>query len=136
MHRAERSRAKIVTWTRNSYHLTGRGVDVVPKPDGWSSGGVDWNAKHYTPILKAFQRAGKELQVPIEWGGNWKKKDRPHFQIPRNFQAPSIPDTDPFINRKVFFDEIRGSLFRGKFSQSQVSGITRLLDVWVQEFPG
>ncbi len=34
------------------------------------------------------------------------------------------------INRKVFFKEVRKSLFRGRFSQSQVDGLTNLLDIW------
>lgn len=38
------------------------------------------------------------------------------------------------LNRKVFFREIRGSLFRGRFSKKQVQGITRLLDVWEQHY--
>jgi hypothetical protein len=127
---------KIVTWTRNSYHLTGRAVDVVPKPDGWKSKTVSWDHRLFNPLAEAFKAAAKELDVPIEWGGDWKKtKDRPHFQLPRNWQAPTLEDTDPLINRKVFFDEIRQSLFKGKFSQSQVDGITRLLDVWNKEYP-
>ena len=126
----------IVTNTRNSYHLTGRAVDVVPKPDGWSAPGVDWSARRFDPIARAFKQAGKELGVPIEWGGDWKRfKDRPHFQLPRNYQAPSISDTDPQINRKVFYSEVRESLFRGQLSQSQVDGVNRLLDVWAQEYP-
>lgn len=34
------------------------------------------------------------------------------------------------INRKVFFDSIRGSVFKGKLTQSQVSGLESLLDYW------
>ena len=34
------------------------------------------------------------------------------------------------INRKVFFDSIRGSVFKGKLTQSQVSGIETILDYW------
>lgn len=39
---------------------------------------------------------------------------------------------DPF--RKVFFAEIRKTLFRGNFSQSQVNGINSLLDVWDENY--
>lgn len=36
----------------------------------------------------------------------------------------------PDINRKFFFDEVRARLFDGKFKQSQVEGLTGLLDYW------
>jgi peptidoglycan L-alanyl-D-glutamate endopeptidase CwlK len=26
--------------------------------------------------------ASIELQIPIEWGGNWKMRDGPHWQLP------------------------------------------------------
>lgn len=35
-----------------------------------------------------------------------------------------------FINRRFFFDQVRLSLFSGKLRQSQVSGLTVLLDYW------
>lgn len=34
------------------------------------------------------------------------------------------------INRKNFFDSIRGSLFNGRFSQPQVEGLDAILDRW------
>ena len=34
------------------------------------------------------------------------------------------------INRKFFFEEVRGRLFDGRFKQSQVNGLTGLLDYW------
>lgn len=36
------------------------------------------------------------------------------------------------LNRKVFFNHIRKSLFRGRISQSQVDGMNDLLDAWEQ----
>ena len=36
----------------------------------------------------------------------------------------------PQINRKFFFDEVRGRLFDGRFKQSQVDGLTSLLTYW------
>ena len=30
-----------------------------------------------------MKQAAKDVNVPIEWGGNWTKfKDGPHFQLP------------------------------------------------------
>lgn len=34
------------------------------------------------------------------------------------------------MNRKVFFDEVRESLFRGRMAQHQVDGINTILDEW------
>ncbi|MGA3342721.1 MAG: hypothetical protein ABSD11_19500 [Methylocella sp.] len=34
------------------------------------------------------------------------------------------------INRKLFFDQCRRTLFTGKLSQGQVAGLTFILDVW------
>lgn len=40
------------------------------------------------------------------------------------------------MNRKVFFDSIRGSLFNGSMSQSQVDGINHVLDYREDKWPG
>lgn len=37
------------------------------------------------------------------------------------------------INRRVFFDTIRASLFGGKLTQDQVNGLTAILDYWESE---
>jgi phage-related protein len=34
------------------------------------------------------------------------------------------------INRKFFFDQVRNTLFGGSLKQSQVSGLTAILDEW------
>lgn len=66
--------------TMNSYHLTGHAVDLAPVVDGK----VSWDWKYYHPLAKTVKQAAKELGVTIEWGGDWKFKDGPHWQIPRN----------------------------------------------------
>jgi hypothetical protein len=38
------------------------------------------------------------------------------------------------MNRSVFYDAVRTSLFAGKLSHSQVEGMDNLLDVWEQHF--
>lgn len=63
--------------TMNSRHLTGHAVDIIPygTPDAW-----DW--KYYWAIEKAMKQAAKELDVALDWGGDWKTfKDGPHWQL-------------------------------------------------------
>jgi peptidoglycan L-alanyl-D-glutamate endopeptidase CwlK len=67
------------TRTLNSRHLTGHAVDIAPYVDGkirW-----DWPLFHkIAPVVKA---AAQELNIPIEWGGDWRSfKDGPHWQLP------------------------------------------------------
>lgn len=67
-----------VTWLNNplaSKHVTGNAVDLVPYP-------VDWNTiSKFSTISKAMKQAAKELGVDLEWGGDWTKKDYPHFEL-------------------------------------------------------
>ena len=61
--------------TLNSRHLTGHAVDLVPYPVSW-----DW--EHFYPIADAMKQAAEELDVDLEWGGDWKSfPDGPHFQL-------------------------------------------------------
>ncbi|BDI36086.1 M15 family metallopeptidase [Escherichia coli] len=66
--------------TMNSRHLTGDAVDVV----AYMGSQVSWNWPLYEKIAQAFKQAAKELNTPIEWGGDWRTlKDGPHFQLKR-----------------------------------------------------
>jgi peptidoglycan L-alanyl-D-glutamate endopeptidase CwlK len=61
---------KIVTWTRKSNHITGKAFDIAfigkePYPKNF-----DW---------KILGDIGKS--VGLKWGGDWKTKDLPHFEI-------------------------------------------------------
>lgn len=38
------------------------------------------------------------------------------------------------FNRIIFFDQLRESVFRGRFSQSQVDGLNALLDAWEESY--
>lgn len=70
--------------TMNSRH--------IPGADGYAKavdlgalilGKVRWDWPLYDKLAKAMKTAAQELDIPIEWGGDWKKfKDGPHFQLP------------------------------------------------------
>ena len=64
--------------TMNSRHLTGHAVDIAP----WVNGGVSWDWDYYYDMADAMKEAARELNVDLEWGGDWKSfKDGPHFQL-------------------------------------------------------
>jgi len=66
--------------TMNSRHLTGHAVDL----GAYVQGKVRWDWPLYHKIAGAMKRAARELEVPLEWGGDWKSfKDGPHFQLSR-----------------------------------------------------
>lgn len=68
------------TKTMNSRHITGHAVDL----GAWVDGEVRWDWPLYHQIAKAMKAAATELNIPIEWGGDWRTfKDGPHFQLPR-----------------------------------------------------
>ena len=69
--------AKGASQTMKSRHLTGHAVDLYAFVDG----SVSWEWKYYAKISEAVMKAEKELGVDVEWGGNWKMKDGPHFQL-------------------------------------------------------
>ena len=67
--------AKGASKTMNSRHLTGHAVDLAPYPLSW-----DW--EYFYPIADAMKQAAEELDVDLEWGGDWTSfKDGPHFQL-------------------------------------------------------
>ncbi|CNF46615.1 M15 family metallopeptidase [Yersinia mollaretii] len=67
--------------TLNSRHLTGHAVDLAPLINNkipWE----DWGAFHQ--VAKAMKLAAQEMELPLQWGGDWKTfKDGPHFELPR-----------------------------------------------------
>jgi RHS repeat-associated protein len=62
----------IVTKARGGYsnHNFGLAVDVVP----FENGKLNWDTKNYPLIGRIGTSRG------LEWGGNWKFVDKPHFQ--------------------------------------------------------
>ena len=64
--------------TMNSRHLTGHAVDL----GAYVAGEIRWDWPLYHKIAVAMIHAASELGVPLEWGGDWKFKDGPHYQLP------------------------------------------------------
>ena len=99
----------VVTWTRNSNHIGGRAVDVAPFVDG----AVEWddNGKLglWPRIAEAFKSAADELSVPIVWGGNWTKPDRPHFELIRGWERPKAEPKPDFSNVVGGSDTVPGT---------------------------
>ena len=63
--------------TLNSRHITGHAVDLAPWP-------ISWEWEDFYPIADAMKEAAEELEVSLEWGGDWKSfPDGPHFQLSR-----------------------------------------------------
>lgn len=66
--------------TMNSRHLTGHAVDL----GAWVDGKISWESEHYPPIARAMKQAAHDLNIPLEWGGDWTAlKDLVHFELPR-----------------------------------------------------
>lgn len=84
------------TWTMESRHLTGDAVDLAPL----LGDEIRWDWPLYLRLANAMRRAAAAVQVPVRWGGTWKridtltrdlvaadlhqvKPDGPHFELPR-----------------------------------------------------
>ncbi len=66
------------SWTLNSRHLTGHAVDLGAYVDGE----IRWDWPLYHKIAKAMKESAEAHKIPLEWGGDWKNPDGPHFQLP------------------------------------------------------
>lgn len=65
--------------TMRSRHLTGHAVDL----GAFVGGEVRWDWPLYHKLAAAMKDAARALNVPLEWGGDWRSfKDGPHFQLP------------------------------------------------------
>lgn len=64
--------------TMNSRHLTGHAIDLA----ALKYGTVSWSWPLYEQLDEAMKAAAKELGIALEWGGEWKFRDGPHFQLP------------------------------------------------------
>lgn len=67
--------------TMNSRHLTGDAVDIVVYI---SPGVVDWDRWDvWKETARHTVATAASMGVELEWGGDWKMRDGPHFQLPR-----------------------------------------------------
>lgn len=67
-----------VTWLNNPFasnHAKGKAVDIVPSPVTWD------DISKFKKINEAMQAAAKELGVKLSYGGDWTKKDYPHWEL-------------------------------------------------------
>lgn len=78
---------KGVSWTMNSRHIPSNNkccrcacaVDIAPTVNGK----VSWAWPLYHKLAPLVKKAAKEVGVPVEWGGDWKRnQDGPHWQLP------------------------------------------------------
>lgn len=77
------------TSTINSRHIVkkkeegGDGFAHAVDLGAWVGGGVRWDWPLYDKIAACMKLAAVELDIRIEWGGDWRSfKDGPHFQLP------------------------------------------------------
>ncbi len=79
--------------TTTGRHLTGHAVDLgafLPFEDLDGDGrdddgleGLRWDWPLYAKVAAAVKAAARELGVAIVWGGDWKMRDGPHFELDR-----------------------------------------------------
>lgn len=68
--------------TMNSRHLTGHAVDLA----ALVGGKIVWNTAPYEAIAVAVRKAAADLDVKIQWGGDWVTfRDYVHFELDRQF---------------------------------------------------
>ena len=73
------------SWTMDSKHLIqpdgfAHAVDLAP----WVDGGIPWDDwQAFYNLSQAMKFAARYMGVTITWGGDWKVRDGPHFQLER-----------------------------------------------------
>lgn len=71
------NKTSTLAWPKSKHnHKPSLAVDVAPYP-------VDWdNVQAFRDLAVIIKRVAKELEIPVEWGGDWKNfRDYPHWQI-------------------------------------------------------
>jgi peptidoglycan L-alanyl-D-glutamate endopeptidase CwlK len=65
------------SWTKTSYHLFGRAVDVAI----FVNGDLTWDMSAYERYNEHVQDAAEEFSQVVSWGGEWTQRDGVHFQL-------------------------------------------------------
>lgn len=64
-----------VTKKSNHNFMPSRAVDIAPYP-------IDWNdLERFKEVAKIVKRIAMENSIELRWGGDWKMKDYPHFEL-------------------------------------------------------
>lgn len=71
---------QIVTWTRSSNHTSRKAFDVIQNKVG-----DEYNSTFLTKVGKLAKEVG------LDWGGEWKQKDMPHFENQKLNPMPPQP---------------------------------------------
>lgn len=73
---------KIVTWTKNSRHMSGNAWDICKNKKG----------EEYsdTSFFLACGKIAKRLG--ITWGGDFKNKDMPHFEVDNSWEVTNLEE--------------------------------------------
>jgi peptidoglycan L-alanyl-D-glutamate endopeptidase CwlK len=81
-------------------HTIGHAIDLVPVHNGR----IDFkDMKGFEEIKNAMAAAAEEFDVPIQWGGNWKKLvDKPHFELDRKVYPAPGEEADPSALQVAF----------------------------------
>jgi peptidoglycan L-alanyl-D-glutamate endopeptidase CwlK len=59
----------------NHNYNPSRAIDVAPYP-------IDWdNIDRFIAMSNVVLKCAKEFDIELEWGGNWRMKDYPHFEL-------------------------------------------------------
>lgn len=65
--------------TMNSRHLSGHAVDVAIVIDGE----IRWDWPLYERFSVLMKSSAAALGIDIVWGGDWKMRDGPHYELDR-----------------------------------------------------
>lgn len=66
--------------TMRSRHLTGHAADIYCTVGGK----IRWDWPLYTRAAIHIKDTAKEMGIAITWGGDWKMRDGPHYQLDWN----------------------------------------------------
>lgn len=69
---AAANRAKGTSYRKRSLHEDGLAVDLTPYVNGKPVAGKQEDWPYFNQLSKWMFKAAEELNVKIEWGGNWK----------------------------------------------------------------